>query len=153
MGDIYVALFEVQKAAPKVQKDSINPHFGSTYISLNALMEAVLPLLTEHGILVIQYPNAKGDIDALPTMVTRLYHVESGSEIVSETVIPPTDNPQKVGSAITYYRRYALMAMLGLVADEDDDANAAVPARKASTRKREVVHPEDGIAGIGSARF
>lgn len=127
--DIYAALLEVQKKAPRVQKDAINPHFRSTYVTLNAALDAVLPLLNEHGILLVQAPDADG-------LRTELIHPESGTQISSWAEMPKDDNPQKLGSAITYFRRYALMSMLGLVGDEDDDANVA----SAGKGKREVVN-------------
>jgi len=133
--DIYNALLEVQKAAPKVQKDAINPHFRSTYVTLNAALDAVLPLLTEQGVLLIQAPS---NIEGQPALTTKLVHPESGSEVEYTALMPEDSNPQKLGSSITYFRRYALMSMLGLVGDEDDDANRASEPVRAP---REVMRP------------
>jgi hypothetical protein len=60
---------------------------------------------------------------------TVIYHVESGEQISSELLLPQNTDPQKTGSAITYYRRYALCSLLGIVADEDDDGNATIPPK------------------------
>lgn len=113
------ALLAVQAEAPTLQRDGINPHFKAKYVTLETLMETILPVLNRHGVVVVQSPTEGG-------LATALIHAESGATV--ESVIPlllDKDNSQGQGSAITYARRYALMAMLGLVADEDDDGAAA----------------------------
>jgi len=123
VSEIHDALFRIQKAAPSLRKDARNPHFGNTYITLDAVMDAVKPLLHAEGILIMQLPAAAGPEPALTTV---LYHTESET-YVSGTMPMVLDRqgPQAVGSAITYYRRYSILSMLGLVADEDDDAESA----------------------------
>lgn len=117
------ALLKAQKEVPDLQKNAINPHFGNRYISLDSLMEQVLPILQENDLLLTQAPT---EIDGGPALLTRFTHVPSG-ECVEATMplILDRQNAQGLGSAITYARRYALMSWLSLVADEDDDANAA----------------------------
>lgn len=127
------ALLEAQGELPKLHRGSKNPHYGNTYVSLDAILEAVLPVLNEHGLVVSQMPTyieANGSGPA-PALRTRITHAESG-ECVEDTMLllAQKDDPQAQGSAITYARRYALMAMLGLVADEDDDGNRAAPRRR-----------------------
>jgi len=131
--DIYGALLEIQSEGIEgVTKDAKNPHFKNTYITLGKLLERVMPVLTEKGILLTQIP---GSIDGAPALLTTLKHVESGTSVDGASpLMLEKDNPQGLGSAITYLRRYSLMSMLGLVADEDDDGE------KASPRKREVVN-------------
>lgn len=122
------ALVKFHGAMGKVGKDSTNPHFRNKYASLSNIIEAVTPHLNANGLAVIQMPS----VDGLETV---LLH-ESGEFISSVSAIAAKDpmNPQAVGSAITYARRYALGAVLSLNIDEDDDANAATvaPARPAS---------------------
>ena len=135
MSDLTKALLDAQRAMPDLQKNAINPHFKNKYISLDRLMEQVLPVLNEHGLVLIQAPSYLGDSE--PALSTTLLHAESGDEF--ETTMPlilERDNPQGQGSAITYARRYALMSILGLVADEDDDAEKA----SAGVRKPKVVN-------------
>lgn len=117
------ALLKFQAEAETLQKDSINPHFKNSYIGLDSLVEKVLPLLNKHGIVVLQLPSiAEGS----PALTTSLIHAESGQMLNSQMfLVLDRDNPQGQGSAITYARRYALMSILGLVADTDDDGQSA----------------------------
>lgn len=121
------ALLTVQKKAPKLEKDSKNPHFGNTYASLEAIVEAVLPLLNANDILLVQAPTSITLVaEVIPALRTTLTHVPSGEK--EEAIAPlvlDKQTPQGQGSGITYMRRYALVSMLGLIADEDDDGNAA----------------------------
>jgi len=130
----YKSLLAAQKAMPDLQKNAINPHFGSSYISLDSLMEQVLPVLNEHGFVLLQSPVALPENE--PGLMTTLLHVETG-EGFGGTMPLMVDkaNPQGQGSAITYARRYALMSLLGLVADVDDDANSASTTTKKRTTK------------------
>jgi hypothetical protein len=125
--DIYGALLEVQKNLPTVAKTVENTFFKSKYADLEAVVKAVYPILHANDILVIQVPGfsyvgADGPTDALRTV---LRHVPSGSEIDSTILLHKSDDSQKQGAAITYARRYALVALLGLVTEPDDDGNAA----------------------------
>lgn len=132
------ALLAVQQGAPKIQKDAINPHFRNKYISLDSLMPQILPLLNENGIvlaqLVTHLPAAEGPV---PALKTRLIHASSGESLeATAPLLLDKNNAQGVGSAITYYKRYALLSMLGLVADTDDDGQqASQGAAKAAPRK------------------
>lgn len=130
MQNILKALAAAQAEMPALQKNAINPHFKNTYISLDALMEAVLPVLQSNGIILLQFPTAvSAGGPAQPGLTTILAHSESG-ESISDTMLLclDRDNPQGQGSAITYARRYSLMSILGLVADEDDDGERATKA-------------------------
>lgn len=103
----------------KVGKDSTNPHFRNKYASLSNILEVVTPVLTVCKLSVIQIPTGTN------TLETILLH-ESGEWIGEAFTMPPVKNdPQGVGSAITYARRYALGAILSLNIDTDDDGNAA----------------------------
>jgi len=106
-----------------VRKDARNPHFKNDYASLEAVSEATRPILAKHGLGVIQGP---GDFDGKALSVTtRILHT-SGEWIESVVQIPLSKaDAQGAGSAVTYGRRYALMAMLG-VAPVDDDGEGAV---------------------------
>lgn len=128
MATIQSELLEIQREGIEgLTKDSKNPHFKNTYISLGKLMDKVLPVLNGHGIILTQAPS---ELFAAPALTTTLYHVESDTSITYTTpLMLEKDNPQGLGSAITYMRRYALMSILGLVADEDDDGEAASRGR------------------------
>lgn len=108
---------------PGIQKDSVNPHYKNTYVSLEKLMEVVLPALNENNLVLLQLPT---NVDGKPALRTQLLYEPTGESIEDTMLlILDRDNPQGQGSAITYARRYSLMSILGLVADEDDDGESA----------------------------
>lgn len=115
------ALVAAQKASEAVKKANTNPAFKSKYADLAAVVEAVVPALNAAGVAVIQFPSYDG---RMVNVTTTLIH-ESGSAVTSElALLPSKGDPQGIGSAVTYARRYALLAMTG-AAPEDDDGNAA----------------------------
>ena len=121
--NLYNALFAAQGAMPDLQKNAINPHFKNTYITLDSLLERVLPVLRDNFLMLTQIPDNSGSHPSLRTTIT---HVPTGESLEGNCpLVLDRDTPQAVGSAITYMRRYSLMSILGLVADEDDDAEAA----------------------------
>jgi len=115
------ALVKAQAEVENVKKDSVNPHFRSNYSSLAAVCDAVLPVLNKHGLAVTQLSIPDNEMCILETM---LIH-ESGEWLSGQMSVPLAKrDPQGLGSALTYARRYSLLALLN-VASEDDDANAA----------------------------
>jgi len=112
-----------------VKKDSNNPFFKSKYASLSNILDVIHDPLQESGLIFSQLPT---DANGLTTI---LMHAESGEFIQATYEMQPTKNdPQGRGSAITYQRRYALAAILGLNIDDDDDGNAASqPASQQTT--------------------
>lgn len=116
------ALAAAQGEIEAASKDKINPAFKSRYADLTAVWGAVRPALTKHGISVTQWP-VHGD-DGRLHIITRIAH--GGEWIKAHFSIPVTkQDPQGYGSATTYAKRFTLAAALGVVADEDDDGNAA----------------------------
>lgn len=116
------AMVAAQQSLGLVAKSSTNPHFKSKYADLATVLDAVLPALNGAGISLLQAPG--GDIDGNVTLTTTLLH-ESGEWMESTLTMRPTkSDPQGVGSAITYARRYAALSVAG-AAPEDDDGNAA----------------------------
>lgn len=130
------AFVAAQKATEAVKKASTNPAFKSKYADLAGVVEAVVPALNAHGIGVLQFPGAdNGDV----LVTTELLH-ESGASVRSTLRLHPTkSDPQGIGSAVTYGRRYSLLAVTG-AAPEDDDGNAASQPRNAPQEAR--VNPE-----------
>lgn len=114
-------LLEAQKEIGAIKKDSDNPYFKSKYFDINALLAEVKPVLNKHGILLLQPVVVK---DGQTGIETAIKDTKSVDGIWSFFPLPVMPDPQKTGSAITYYRRYALQSLLGLEA-EDDDANTA----------------------------
>ena len=111
------SLFELKKKVGKMTKDSTNPFFKSKYFDINQLLEHVEPLADEHNLLILQ-PIVKGFVR------TEIYCIETDEMVFSEIELTGIKDPQKVGSEITYFRRYTLQSLLGIQA-EDDDANKA----------------------------
>lgn len=122
--NIYVKLLAFQKMGVKVDRDGSNPHYKSSYTSINEVLDKVKKPLNELGVVIIQTPQPDG-------LHTVLYDTESGTQIESVLEFVQKSDAQKLGSNITYNRRYSLLAMLGLE-DEDDDGNAASNLNAAS---------------------
>lgn len=121
---LYTAILEAQKEFPVVKKSESNPFFKSKYAGLPSVLEVVLPILHKHGVAVLQPPvsTEEGKIG----VTTILVHADSGEKMESSFSMTLSKNdPQGAGSAITYARRYALVSILGLNVDDDDDGNYA----------------------------
>ena len=115
-------LIEVQRELGAVKKDKQNPFYSSNYADINKFIEVVKPVLNKHGVILLQ-PLC--EINGVHAIHTVLIDGDTGEEWGMKTPMVFKDNdPQKVGSAITYYRRYALQSCLFLEA-EDDDGNKA----------------------------
>lgn len=143
--DLYTALIGAQAEFGAVAKDADNPFFKSKYADLPAVKAAAQPVLTKHGLGVIQEPGYfKLGEKVYDTLATTVIHT-SGQSCKSVMVLRPVkSDPQAQGSAITYAKRYAFMAVLGLVADDDDDGNAASgQTRKPAARRTAKPTPED----------
>jgi len=118
------ALSTVQGKLTHAKKDSKNPFFKSNYADLESVWDACRTLLSNNGLAVSQFPGAYSDLDKSMSLVTILTH-ESGEWISHEMSVPVSKvDPQGAGSALTYMRRYALAAVVGVV-QADDDGNAA----------------------------
>lgn len=114
------ALAAFQADLPKIDLDGVNPHFKSKYATLGNVTKNVLPKLSEHG-----FAFTVGSFVDNGVLVLDAHLLHESGESRSMQFPITENNPQKVGSAVSYYRRYALAALTGVVADEDDDGNAA----------------------------
>jgi hypothetical protein len=122
LGKFADALAKAQGTMKAATKNALNPHYSSRYADLDAIMDACRVALSAHGIAVNQFVTA---VEALVTVTTRLTHT-SGEWVASSLPVRARDaTPQSIGSAISYGRRYGLAALAGVVADEDDDGEAA----------------------------
>ena len=140
------ALAKAQGKIDAARKDAVNPHFKSKYADLSAVWAAVRPALSESGISVTQWP-VNGSDDKVH-LVTRLAH--EGEWMMSEFSLPVSKrDAQGCGSALTYLRRYGLSAAVGVVADDDDDGNAAV--KSAAPVERDVFGLSQGTKGASKA--
>jgi len=120
--NIYQKLHEAKLEIGKVAKNAKNPHFKNTYADLNALIEAVEPILLEKGLLLLQ-PIKEGKV------FTFITDIEDSNSIESYIDLPINLNPQQLGSAVTYFRRYTLQSLLSLQAVDDDGQHASQPVK------------------------
>ena len=122
---IYKSIYNIQSEIGALEKTETNPFFTSKYININGVLTAVQPYLEKNKLVLLQPINISDDKIKIETIIKS---IENDEELKTESIIPWDADPQKVGSIITYYRRYALISLLGLyTADqEDDDANKAV---------------------------
>ena len=122
--NLAVSLAKFNMKVQRIEKDGTNPHFKNRYTTLDAILDEVRPMLAEEGLSVIQMPSGDGEQLKLTTM---LIHI-TGEWIESDPINmrPVKNDPQGIGSATTYARRYSLCAFLGLsTGDLDDDGNSA----------------------------
>lgn len=117
------ALTAFQNEIKDPARDADNPFFKSKYVTLDDLLRQVRPVLAKNGLSFIQVPGGDGKSITIKTI---LLHV-SGQWIETEqfSMIAAKTDPQGAGSAVTYGRRYALSAVLGVAWDDDDDGNKA----------------------------
>lgn len=118
-----VALVKFNGEVSRISKDAANPFFKSNYATLDNIIDEVRPILTKHGLSILQLPGGDGENVVMKTMILH----ESGEWIESDPLImrPVKNDPQSMGSCVTYARRYSLAAILSLNTGEDDDGNKA----------------------------
>jgi len=136
------ALAKAQLQIEPASKNATNPHFRSHYADLASIWDACRGPLNANGLSIVQFP-CDGDVGRTG-LCTMLLH--SSGEYISEVVTTRSqkDDPQGLGSALTYLRRYALAAVVGVTATEDDDGNAAstpANARVAAPASRPYIPP------------
>lgn len=134
-------LLEFQLKVNAIKKDGKNPHFKSTYATLSQILSEVKPILSECKLVVLQ-PIKENKVGTI--LVDEL-----GKEIATSWIeLPIGLNPQQLGSAITYFRRYTLASLLSLELDDDDanEASKVIPKAKAteSTIKAMIQAINDG---------
>lgn len=126
-------LLKAQQEIGAIKKESDNPFFKSKYFDINAILAEVKPILNKNDLVVLQPLVVVDGKNALKTTIVDVrrkdledeeWTYESNVLVESITLLPEGLDPQKTGSAITYFRRYALQSLLALEA-EDDDGNVA----------------------------
>ncbi len=149
LNELGAALARAQGKMENAKKDTANPFFKSKYADLAGVWDAIREPLSSEGLSVIQTP--KEAPEGRVGLVTTLLH-SSGQTYSTEFSMPVKDasNPQAVGSALTYARRYALMGLCG-IAPEDDDGNSA--AAKPPPRKSDTHTDWASLASDANARF
>jgi hypothetical protein len=133
------AILAVQQGAPFIDKSSDNPFFKSKYAGLPEVWRSIKDLMGENK-LVIVHGMESGENDYI---VTKILHAETGESIESRSrIMLQKSTAQEYGSYITYMRRYALTAMLGLVTDEDDDGHKANEKATKETKEKVEKKPD-----------
>lgn len=132
--NLATALAKCQGEMGPAIKDSINPHFKSKFATLYSIWEACREPLSKNGLSVVQTMDF---ISEKLCLTTKLMH-SSGQWISSTTpVVSAKNDAQGIGSALSYFKRYSLSALLGIcTADEDDDGNAAMPSENKKTKEK-----------------
>jgi len=108
----------VKEEAGKIVKDKENPYFKSSYTDVNSLLEQLEPIFKKQDLLLIQ-PIRDNKV------FSEIVDLKTGQAISSSLDLPEVIDPQKTGSAVTYFRRYTLTSLLALQSEEDDDGNSA----------------------------
>ena len=137
INELATALSKAQGQMTGAIKDSTNPFFKATYADLASVWEACRKPLSDNGLSVVQTIEPIESTEP-GILVTWLLH-SSGQYITSSVSVKAVPNkgnaigPQEIGSALTYMRRYALAAIVG-IAPEDDDGEAAQGRQKDGSR-------------------
>jgi hypothetical protein len=148
-GSLAAALAKAQAAFPPIVRDKevAVRSYSYKYAPLDAILAAVRDPLATNGLAIAQLLEG-------PDLVTLLLH-ESGSTLTARTPLPPWEGVQQYGSMVTYIRRYALTAMLGIATEDDDDGEAAAkPGRRPVTKPvtpRLETPDHGGMVGFASA--
>lgn len=130
MKNLFKSLAEFQQECPSILKDTQG--FGYVFADLPAILKVINPLLQKHGLGFTQSINSHDGSNYLTTI---LFHYESGEKLESNALIPYValkgmNDYQAFGSGVTYYRRYALSSILGIVTDKDSDASGEQVKKK-----------------------
>lgn len=121
--NIYKKLFILQSEIGGISKDATNPFFKSKYFDINSVLKNLNPLLEKYN-LVLEQPIINHEVHSI------IHDVDSEERTTPSSLkLPENIDPQKLGSAITYFRRYTLVSLLGLQAIDDDGNLAAQPVK------------------------
>jgi hypothetical protein len=146
--EIAQALIVFQMKVEKIKKDATNPFFKSKYASLSNIQDAIANPLSEAGLTYSQFPD--GDHG----LTTIIMHGNSGEWIQSTYRMKPVkDDPQGIGSSITYQKRYAIAGALALNIDDDDDANTATHGGKTPEKAQQAAEDNKPWLNENSKEF
>jgi len=138
------ALIAAQAELPPVPKNKLNPFYKSKYAGLEDVMPVALKVLTKHGLGLVQTVGQDGNGGS--SLTTMLVHTSGQWLSDTQPLLLKTADSQGQGSAITYARRYGAMPMLGMVAEEDDDGNAASTTAKPTPARKPAAQPSTARA-------
>lgn len=138
MKNLLKSVSNFQAKCPKITKDANNPFFkGSKYATLPHILGIITPILQKNGLVILQ-PVINNAV------VTKLIHIDSGEmiESVYDIVCKDATNPQQIGSAVSYARRYSISSILNLNIDDDDDGNSATGNVQSKPLSKEELTPK-----------
>ena len=144
-------LFNLQQEIGTISKDANNPFYKSKYFDVNSLINQLQPLLKKHRLLLLQ--PIEEDL-----VYSKIICIDGSGGVISALKLPELNDPQKLGSAITYYRRYTLASLLGLQA-VDDDGNlssgkgATAPAKELPWLNRGTTNYSKVVKAIKSENY
>jgi hypothetical protein len=133
LNELAAALVGAQAEFAAIPKTAENPFFHSKYADLATVVMHTQPILAKHGLAVAQFPTT---LDGEPALTTWLLHASGQSLKDTMKLCAAKNDPQGQGAAITYARRFSYMAVLGLVADDDDDGNTATRSKQAEPKAK-----------------
>lgn len=142
MLSLFQKIFEIQKEIGAIPKDSINPYYQSKYADINTYLEIIKPLLQKHKLLLLQ---PLSHVENKPAITTILSDLENGDRIENSTILPENSDPQKMGAAITYFRRFAIQSMFCLEAEDDDGNSASSRSQTVTNSPQTVKHTSQPV--------
>ena len=125
---IFKKLLEIQKLHLSFEKDAKNPFFKSNYVSLDSIVEKLTPYLDKHNLLITHFTHNS-------EIVTKVIDTDEEWEVESRFPLIDSNDPQKLGSCITYAKRYNLGQIFNIITDRDDDGNEASEVEKKEIKK------------------
>ena len=128
--NIHQKIALIQSEIGAISKDTTNPFYKSKYFDINSLIGQLHPLLEKYNLVLLQ-PIHDNKVNSI------ICDTVNKEEIHSSLDLPTNLDPQKLGSAITYFRRYTLQSLLALQA-EDDDGNKAITKIKPALKYRDM---------------
>jgi hypothetical protein len=135
--NIYSVILQARGMIGAVSKNAKNPFFKSNYADINNVIETITPVCESLGIVFTQCPKV---IDGKDVLYTRLTLQDNNEQFIDSEVrlLLPSADMQKLGSAITYARRYALISMFGLETEDDDGQSASKKLTPTQKRNQEI---------------
>ena len=129
--------------------DSVNPHFKNKFASLGATLRVIRKACKSNGIAYLQAFDAMRTEDGMEAVI-RTWVSDGGGERIELSCMrfPITDNPQQLGSAMTYCRRYVAQLDWGILGEEDDDAERAMPQQQPPQKPKPKKQEHEELADI-----
>lgn len=159
INELAAALSKAQGEMQAAIKDKINPFFKSSYADLGSVWDAARPVLSKHGLSIMQTTEVGADGVKI-LMVTTLLHSSGQWAKSFLPLLPAKNDNQGIGASLTYLRRYALSAIVGVVCDDDDDGETSIGRGKSQTNQpatpnkpQATEEPTEPVERVGKAEI